>query len=107
MKLSWILVLILMVLVALFSVQNAGSIHLRFIVWDIDISAALAVLTAALCGGVVGLLVGSRARPVAKTPPTPPTAVPMNLDHQTSRERPHDVFPHSTEPSLIQEGGSR
>jgi uncharacterized integral membrane protein len=61
MKLSWIFVIVLLVLVALFSVQNAAPIHLRFIAWDLEMSAALALLIAAICGGVAGLMIGERS----------------------------------------------
>ncbi len=59
MKLRWILVLILMVLVALFSVQNATPISVRFLVWEFSMSAALVILLAAMLGALVGLIVGT------------------------------------------------
>jgi uncharacterized integral membrane protein len=44
--------------VALFSVQNADPICIRFFVWQYSMSAALVILLAAFLGALVGLLVG-------------------------------------------------
>lgn len=84
MKLSWILLIVLLVFVAVFSVQNAEPITVRFIVWQVTMSAALVIQLAALLGGLVGLTAGawsSRAKrktsdplETASPPAEPPAA---------------------------------
>jgi len=68
MKLSWLFVLILLGLVAIFSVQNAAPIPVHFLVWNITISTALVILLSALCGGLIGVLVAMYARRAAVAP---------------------------------------
>lgn len=82
MKLSWILVIILLVTVAVFSVQNADPIQVRFLGWEITMSAALVIQLAALLGGIVGLTVGacSRRKPA-------PRAEPVVLPEQATEYR--------------------
>jgi hypothetical protein len=58
MKLSWVFVIILLLLVAIFSVQNAEMMTVRFMFWHFDLSAALVIQLAALFGASVGLVVG-------------------------------------------------
>lgn len=80
MKLSWILVILLLAAVAIFSVENAGAITIHFLTWEITMSAALVIQVAALSGAIVGLLVGAfsgrrrRAAPAAVSaqPPSHP-----------------------------------
>ncbi len=62
MKLSWIFVILLLVIVAIFSVQNADAVTVRFLRWEVTMSAALVIQIAALLGGVVGLAVGALSR---------------------------------------------
>lgn len=62
MKLSWLFVILLLIFVAVFSVQNAGVITVHFLSWEIEISAALVIQLAALLGGVVGLICGAWSR---------------------------------------------
>ena len=62
MKLSWLFVILLLIFVAVFSVQNAGVITVRFLVWEIQISAALVIQLGALLGGLVGLGFGAWSR---------------------------------------------
>lgn len=62
MKLSWFFVILLLVFVAVFSVQNAAPITVRFLTWEIAMSAALVVQLAALLGGLVGLSAGAWSR---------------------------------------------
>jgi uncharacterized integral membrane protein len=75
MKLSWILVLLLLLVVTIFSVQNATPITVKFLSWELNMSAALVIQLAAVLGGLVGLVVGSlsrrrkRADPLPATPP--------------------------------------
>ncbi|MEO6875525.1 MAG: LapA family protein [Opitutaceae bacterium] len=61
MKSYLVLTLVLMLLVALFSVQNAGPITVRFLMWHFEWSQALVILLAAFVGALVGLLVGAVA----------------------------------------------
>jgi len=62
MKFSWFLVVLLLVIVAIFSVQNADAISVRFLAWQINMSAALVIQLAALLGGLVGLTAGVCSR---------------------------------------------
>lgn len=59
MKLSWILVMLLLAFVALFSVQNAEVVTVRFLVWQFSLSAALVIQLAAFLGALVGLIIGA------------------------------------------------
>lgn len=76
MKRAWILVVLLLIFVAVFSVQNAESITVRFLAWEITMSAALVIQLAALLGGLVGLTAGAWAkqggRKASEAPPTSP-----------------------------------
>jgi uncharacterized integral membrane protein len=62
MKLSWILLILLLVFVAIFSVQNAEPMTVRLLSWEITMSAALVIQLAALLGALVGLTAGARSR---------------------------------------------
>lgn len=79
MKLTWILVILLLVFVAVFSVQNADPITVRFLPWEITMSGALVIQLAALLGGLVGLAAGvlsrrpSSAEAVSPAEPAPPS----------------------------------
>lgn len=70
MKLSWFLFLLVLIFVAIFSVQNADVITVRFMAWEFSLSAALLIQLAALLGVFVGLALGVRARrePAAPSP---------------------------------------
>ncbi len=61
MKIKLILVLVLMLTVALFSVQNAGVITVRFLHWSFALSQALVILLSALAGVVAGLSIATIA----------------------------------------------
>jgi uncharacterized integral membrane protein len=58
MKASWIFVISMLVLVAIFSAQNTGLIGVRFLGWGTTMSTALIIQLAALLGAFVGLAVG-------------------------------------------------
>lgn len=62
MRASWFLVIFLLVFVAVFSVQNADVITVRFLVWEFTLSAALVIQLAAVFGALVGLIVGACSR---------------------------------------------
>lgn len=62
MGIKTLLIFILMLGVALFSVQNAGVITVRFLHWHFALSQALVILLAAFFGGLVGLLLGTARR---------------------------------------------
>lgn len=84
MKISWIITLLLLATVAIFSVQNASVITVRFLTWEIAMSAALVILIPTLVGVLMGVSIGywtgrrSRQRketmpgqPVPRTTSTP------------------------------------
>lgn len=58
MKASWLFVILLLVFVAVFSVQNAEPITVHFLPWSATVSSALVIQLAALLGGLVGLTAG-------------------------------------------------
>lgn len=70
MKISWIFVTLLLVFVAIFSVQNADVMTVHFLAWKITMSAALVIQLAALLGGLVGLTAGFWSKRKAPAPPT-------------------------------------
>src|SRR5688500_10975018 len=84
MKLSWLFVILLLIFVAVFSVQNAGVITVHFLAWEFQISAALVIQLGALLGGLVGLGFGAWSRrapkpvdkPATATTPLPPPSTP-------------------------------
>lgn len=78
MKLSWIFVILLLVFVAVFSVQNAAVVTVRFLVWEVAISAALVIQLAALLGALVGLTVGYWSRPAKRPDAAPAPAINEN-----------------------------
>jgi uncharacterized integral membrane protein len=75
MKLSWLFVILLLVFVAVFSVQNAAVVTVRFLGWEVALSAALVIQLAALLGALVGLMVGYWSRPAKRPDPAPTPAV--------------------------------
>ncbi len=77
MKLSWIFVILLLVLVAIFSVQNAAPITVHFFQLQITMSAALVIQLAALLGGLVGLTVGAMSRRAREKQPAAPAPIPV------------------------------
>ena len=52
-----ILVLMLVAAITLFSVQNATSVTVVFLLWRFDASLAIVVLLAALTGMMLGLMI--------------------------------------------------
>ena len=51
------LVLVLIVLVAVFSVQNAGPVAISFLMWRFEASLAIVIFLVLLCGVLIGLIV--------------------------------------------------
>jgi len=76
MKLSWFFLIVLLVFVAVFSVQNAEPITVHFMVWEITMSAALVIQLAALLGGLVGLTAGAWSRRARRKSNEPAAVVP-------------------------------
>ncbi len=80
MKASWFFVIFLLILVAVFSVQNAEVMTVRFLLWEVTLSAALVIQLAAVLGALVGLIVGARSRRKPAPPiveqPVPPALNP-------------------------------
>lgn len=79
MNLKTIFVLFLMVVVALFSVQNAETITVRFLHWQFAMSQALVIILSAFCGALVGLAVGALSgagRSARNDQPAPPPPGP-------------------------------
>ena len=74
MNIKFLLVLILLLLVTLFSVQNAGMITVRFLAWQFTMSQALVIMVAAGCGGLAGAIAG--ALTTRRKPGTKPAATP-------------------------------
>lgn len=59
MKFKTLLTLILLTLVAIFSVQNSEPISVRFLGWHFAWSQALVILVAAFAGVLLGVLIGT------------------------------------------------
>lgn len=83
MKLSWLFVIALLVVVAVFSVQNAEPMTVRFLGWQFAMSAALVIQIAAVLGAIVGLGCGawSRRSDRRRERPEPNLVVPTAPDH--------------------------
>ena len=65
MRIKLILSLLLLFIVALFAVQNAAVITIKFLLWEFDISQALMIFLTLAIGLVIGLFLPS----VIKTRP--------------------------------------
>lgn len=63
-----VIALLLLVLVALFCVQNAEAITVRFLIWNFAISQALVIILSAFCGGAFALVIAGLRR-IAKSSP--------------------------------------
>lgn len=73
MSFKTLLTVFLLLVVAVFSVQNAGVITVHFLHWQFTLSQALVILLAALCGLLAGLAIGTLS---ARRRTTPPAAAP-------------------------------
>lgn len=76
MKFSWLLMLLLVMAVAVFSVQNAAVTTVRFLVWQVSLSAALVIQLAAVLGVLAGFVAGFCARRRPPRAPGQPDAEP-------------------------------
>ena len=54
---TMLLVLVLVAAIALFSVQNATTVTVVFLLWRFEASLAIVVLAAALSGMILGLMI--------------------------------------------------
>ena len=95
MKFTWITVILLLVFVAIFSVQNAEPITVHFLSWEITMSAALVIQLAALIGALVGLAAGAASRRTTSPSNQPAPAEPAQLTHVTTDVPPNAI---TTEP---------
>jgi uncharacterized integral membrane protein len=113
MKLSWLFVILLLIFVAVFSVQNAGVITVHFLSWDIQISAALVIQLAALLGGLVGLAFGAWSRRTPRTvekpsptttstvtPPRPALPAPAVISNPGVAGKRSNPTPSAARPSM-------
>ena len=72
MNIKLLIVLLLMLVVALFSVQNAETITVRFLYWQFAMSQALVIMLAAIFGALAGAIAGAvmaRRKPERVEPP--------------------------------------
>ncbi len=74
MKLKTLLILVLLLSVALFSVQNAAVITVHFLFWHFALSQALVILVSAVCGTVAGLAIGTLSGHPPSAAPRPDPA---------------------------------
>jgi len=86
-----IIVLIVIVLVALFSVQNASPVAISFLFWRFDASLAIIIFLSALAGALITVIIYSsrsvkRALAARKTPndPAPKITGPKNTRKEWS-----------------------
>lgn len=56
---SWkfILSLLFAVLVAIFAIQNAETVNIKFITWQVSISQALVILVSAMFGAIIAMMI--------------------------------------------------
>jgi uncharacterized integral membrane protein len=71
-----ILTLLLLLVVAMFSVQNAGVITVRFLHWQFALSQALVILLSALAGLLAGFAAGTLSARRRQAPPSEQPAKP-------------------------------
>ncbi len=66
---NFVIVLIIMVLVAIFSVQNAKPVAITFFFWSFEASLAIVIFLSVLTGLVTGILIAFwvRMKPSSKT----------------------------------------
>ena len=57
-ELKFVLSLIFSVLVAIFAIQNAGNVEVKFFFWRFMVSQAVVILISAIVGAIIVLLLG-------------------------------------------------
>lgn len=70
MQIMLVLFLGLALLIAVFALQNAGFVSIRFLLWQFDVSLVLVILGSALLGALAAVLAGlfrRRARREGRT----------------------------------------
>ena len=82
MRFKILMVLVLMLLVAVFSVQNAEMISVRFLHWQFAMSQALVIMLTAFCGGLAGMIAGAVA--ARRKPPRLATVHTSNRPSQSN-----------------------
>lgn len=73
MNLKFLFFFSLLLVVALFSVQNAGVVRLHFLHWEFAASQALVIFLSAFIGVAMGAVSSALAR---RMPPAPPATNP-------------------------------
>jgi uncharacterized integral membrane protein len=81
MQLVFVVLTLLAVTIAVFALQNADPVVIRFLAWERHSSVALVTLGAACTGAVIGWLLGlvarlARRRRPGPEPPAPPAPPP-------------------------------
>jgi putative membrane protein len=76
MRFKTILALLMMMLVTLFSVQNAEVITVRFLHWQFTLSLALVIMVATFSGVLFGLVIGALSRLMRPRARNNPTTLP-------------------------------
>ncbi|HMK49494.1 MAG TPA: LapA family protein [Thermodesulfovibrionales bacterium] len=66
-----ILLLVIMLIVAVFSVQNAMPVAVTFFFWKLEASLAIVIFLSALCGALIGGIVATllRMKAAVRKPP--------------------------------------
>jgi uncharacterized integral membrane protein len=72
MNLKFLFFLFLLLVVVVFSVQNAGVVQLRFLSWEFSASQALVIFLSALIGVAIGSVASVLARRRRVAPPSRP-----------------------------------
>ncbi|MEW6594298.1 MAG: LapA family protein [Thermodesulfobacteriota bacterium] len=82
MRFRLVLVVVLLLAVVLFTLQNTEMVTVRFFLWSYDISRALLIFLVFAMGVLLGLCAGSFPRRREKAaPPSPPQPHPKDSSH--------------------------
>jgi lipopolysaccharide assembly protein A len=68
MKIKTMLGLMVLLLIVLFSLQNAGAVTIRFLFWHFTLSQALVILLTAVSSAFAGFVLGSLGSWTGKGP---------------------------------------
>jgi len=66
MRIKLIIGLVLLLLVVIFSIQNAEMVSIKFLIWEISLSRALMIFLVFCFGGILGWIFSSLARSAGK-----------------------------------------